>query len=297
MASSFVVTVGQCISSFTSHVRTRYTTGVKWSARVHTCGARDFPPRKVQGIRMAVNDLGICRNGEAKEGGFLLPAEEKFILEAVEGLKDAEVIAVPTDTLYGFACDACSERAVKRVYDIKGRSATRPLAICVADVEDIGNYGSVEHLPDGLLGALFPGPVTLILPRGEDSKLHPSLNPGLPSIGVRIPDSSFIRSLCRQFGGALALTSANSSSEQSTVAVAEFSHLWSHCFAVFDAGTLPAGRAGSTIVDLTSPGEFKVLRPGSALSETVEILSRYNLTERSQQNLKGLTTNPVERSH
>ncbi|KAL3678736.1 hypothetical protein R1sor_021692 [Riccia sorocarpa] len=246
MASSLAVAVGQCMSTLTSGVR----------------------------------------DGGVQESGVVLPAEEKYIREAVEALRGAEIIAVPTDTLYGFACDACSERAVKRVYGIKGRSATRPLAICVADVEDIGNYGTVGHLPDDLLGSLFPGPVTVILPRGEGSKLHPSLNPGLPSIGVRIPDSSFIRNLCRQFRGALALTSANSSSEQSTVAVAEFSHLWSQCSAVFDARILPAGRAGSTIVDLTSPGEFKVVRPGSALSETVEILSRYNLTERSQKDLK-----------
>ncbi|KAG6554953.1 hypothetical protein Mapa_003538 [Marchantia paleacea] len=273
--------VGQSITTLASHVRFRCKGGVILSSGVQKCGV--LVPRKVKAISMALNDVRISESSDSIECGVVLRAENKFIQDAVDGLRRAQVIAVPTDTLYGFACDACCEAAIKNVYSIKGRSATRPLAICVADVENIEHYGTVEHLPDGLLRALFPGPVTLILPRGERSKLHRSLNPGLPSVGVRIPDSAFIRNLCREFGGALALTSANSSSERSTVAVEEFSHLWSHCFAIFDAGTLPAGRAGSTIVDLTAAGEFKVVRAGSALVETVQILSKFNLSERAER--------------
>jgi tRNA threonylcarbamoyl adenosine modification protein (Sua5/YciO/YrdC/YwlC family) len=210
--------------------------------------------------------------------GLVLSAEAVHVATAAAALRRSEVVAVPTDTLYGFACDARSGKAIQKIYNIKGRSATKPLAICVGNVEDVELYGTVTDLPKGLLGALFPGPVTLILPRGDSSLLDKSLNPGLGSIGVRIPDDHFIRSLCTTFGGALALTSANLSNQPSTVSVEEFRHLWAHCSVVFDAGLLPPGRAGSTIVDLTEPGTYRIVRDGSALQETKDVLRNFGLT-------------------
>jgi tRNA A37 threonylcarbamoyladenosine synthetase subunit TsaC/SUA5/YrdC len=78
-----------------------------------------------------------------------------------------------------------------------------------------------------------------------DGGLSDDLNPGLAGIGVRIPDAHFIRNLARQFGGALALTSANISNSISTVAVDEFQELWPKCALVFDGGRLQV-RAGQT---------------------------------------------------
>ena len=69
---------------------------------------------------------------------------------------------------------------------------------------------------------LLPGPVTLLLTRRADAPLAAELNPGVGAIGVRIPDSPFIRALCRQHRGALALTSANISGGLSSIAVDEF---------------------------------------------------------------------------
>nr|CAD1817596.1 unnamed protein product [Ananas comosus var. bracteatus] len=99
--------------------------------------------------------------------------------------------------------------AVNRIYEIKGRKHTSPLAICVADVPDISRFALVDHLPHGLLDSLLPGPVTVVLKRGESSILEKSLNPGLDSIGVRVPDFDFIRAIARGAKSALALTSAN----------------------------------------------------------------------------------------
>ena len=97
---------------------------------------------------------------------------------------------------------------------------------------------------------------------GEHSLLNKGLNPGLCSIGIRIPDSFFIRKVVELFGGAIALTSANISGQLSTIHKDEFSALWPHCAFVFDGGELPPTREGSTVVDLTIPGTFKVLRSG-----------------------------------
>ncbi|XP_048323805.2 uncharacterized protein LOC107411346 isoform X2 [Ziziphus jujuba] len=221
------------------------------------------------------NDTGFVENKFA----LVRPASEAYAQEAFEALRTGKVIAVPTDTLYGFACDACSLEAVNRIYEIKGRKHTSPLAICVGDVSDIKRYAVTEHLPQGLLESLLPGPVTVVLKRGESSILEKSLNPGLDSIGVRVPDYNFIRVIARGSGSALALTSANLSGQPSSVCIKDFENLWEHCAYVYDGGELPSGRAGSTVVDLTSLGKYKILRPGSAKEETVTILETHSLVE------------------
>lgn len=217
------------------------------------------------------------RCGGVKGVGVVRPATVEYAAEAVEAIRCGKVIAVPTDTLYGFACDACSVVSVKRIYEIKGRSLASPLAICVGDVSDIERFAVTDHLPVGLLDALLPGPVTVVLARGESSILERSLNPGLGSIGVRIPENDFIIEICRGFGSALALTSANLSGHTSSVCIKDFESLWEHCAYVFDGGQLPRGRAGSTIVDLTKLGKYKIIRSGSAQEETIAILQRHSL--------------------
>ncbi|KAK4760595.1 hypothetical protein SAY87_005488 [Trapa incisa] len=229
---------------------------------------------------------GMAQGPEKNLGGAVKvpavrPATEAHAEEAIEAIKGGKVIAVPTDTLYGFACDACSSDAVSRIYEIKGRKHTSPLAICVGDVSDIPRYAVTDHLPHGLLDALLPGPVTVILKRGDSSILEKSLNPGLDSIGVRVPDSDFIRVICRGSGSALALTSANLSGQPSSVSINDFEDLWESCANVYDGGILPSGRAGSTIVDLTELGKYRILRIGSAKEETVAILERHSLMEES----------------
>ncbi|KAK7262317.1 hypothetical protein RJT34_29884 [Clitoria ternatea] len=226
--------------------------------------------------RMATSLDNVELGLEIKNGVVHL-ATDAYAAEAVEALKVGKVIAVPTDTLYGFACDACSLEAVNRIYEIKGRRHTSPLAICVGDVSDIARYAVTNHLPDGLLDSLLPGPVTVILKRGESSVLERSLNPGFDSIGVRVPDCNFIRVIARGSGTALALTSANLSGQPSSVSTKDFENLWEHCAFVYDGGLLPSGRAGSTVVDLTTPHRYKILRPGSAKEETVAILEKHLL--------------------
>ncbi|KAL7600056.1 hypothetical protein Lser_V15G26941 [Lactuca serriola] len=231
-------------------------------------------------VRKMAWSLEKCNEGiESNTSGIVRPATEAYADEAIKALRTGKVIAVPTDTLYGFACDACSVDAVNRIYEIKGRKHTSPLAICVGDVNDIGRFAVTNHLPLGLLHNLLPGPVTLVLTRGESSVLEKSLNPGLDTVGVRIPDFEFIRMIARGCGSALALTSANLSGQPSSLDIKEFKNLWERCRFVYDGGVLSAGREGSTIVDLTMIGKYKILRSGSAKEETIAVLERYSLLE------------------
>ncbi|KAJ0793082.1 putative YrdC-like domain, DHBP synthase RibB-like alpha/beta domain superfamily [Helianthus annuus] len=117
-------------------------------------------------IRKMAWSSNKCEQGIESVSGIVRPATEVYADEAVEALRAGKVIAVPTDTLYGFACDACNIEAVNRIYEIKGRKHTSPLAICVGDVKDIGRFAVTDHLPIGLLEGLLPGPVTVVLTRG-----------------------------------------------------------------------------------------------------------------------------------
>ncbi|KAL3829181.1 hypothetical protein ACJIZ3_017983 [Penstemon smallii] len=251
---------------------------------------QDSPGKEVQKLQFVRRQIGgICtawnlekcklNSLETISLGLVRPATDDYVKEAVEAVRSGKVIAVPTDTLYGFACDACSMEAVHHIYEVKGRKYTSPLAICVGDVQDIQRFAITSHLPLGLLDSLLPGPVTVVLRRGESSILEKSLNPGLDSIGVRIPDYNFIRAIARGSGSAIALTSANLSGHPSSVDVKDFANLWEHIAYIYDGGVLPAGRAGSTIVDLTQKGKYRILRPGSAKDETVVILERHSLVE------------------
>ncbi|KAK9821281.1 hypothetical protein WJX74_008549 [Apatococcus lobatus] len=213
--------------------------------------------------------------------GRLLEADLRLAGAAASMLRDNRVLAVPTDTLYGLAACAGSSVGLQRLYDIKKRPAGLPLGICVGDVSDVGTYGDASHLPDGLLEAVLPGPVTLILPRHPHTRLSPLLNPGLPSLGIRVPDSDFIREICRHHQsaglGALALTSANLSGGQSSVEVLQFQELWSSCTAVFDAGKIEAEACGSTILELCTPGAAKVVRAGINCDTYLERMRSFGL--------------------
>ncbi|CAD7014647.1 unnamed protein product [Ceratitis capitata] len=196
--------------------------------------------------------------------------DPKAIDIARQSLLDGEVIALPTDTVYGFACDANNEDAIKKLYDIKGRESYKPVAICVKNLESFRRYGVSEHLNDTLLNRLLPGPVTIVIERS----IHLSnrfLNPGTTKIGIRIPMFSFIKNLCSVLDDKpLALTSANRSAERSSLNINEFEPLWPKLGGIFDAGQIGLSedrRSGSTVIDLSQPGVYKIVREGVALKK------------------------------
>ncbi|XP_068616455.1 threonylcarbamoyl-AMP synthase [Brachionichthys hirsutus] len=196
----------------------------------------------------------------------------------MKALKEGGVVAVPTDTIYGLACLAQSSEGIRKTYEIKGRNREKPLAVCVGEIRDIYEFCKVP-VPNELLSDLLPGPVTLVLERS--AALNADLNPFTSLVGVRIPDHAFIRRLSQMCGEPLALTSANVSSQTSTVAVHEFQDLWPKLAVVVDGGPMEhRDRLGSTVVDLSVPGKYRIIRPGCAVSSTVDVLTRkYGLSD------------------
>jgi len=215
------------------------------------------------------------------EGGACKDSSEVVTL-SVGILRKHGVIAVPTDTVYGVAGLAQSAQAVRRLYSIKKRDASKPVAICVGDISDVYRWAKVT-ISRPLLECLLPGAVTLIFERTPELNIH--LNPDTQLVGVRIPDSTFIRALCQRLvDSPLALTSANFSSHCSTLSIDEFEDLWPMVDLVVDGGVLCQGeetiqRLGSTVVDLSEEGTFTIVRKGCCLRSTKDKLITFGLRE------------------
>ncbi|XP_053684704.1 threonylcarbamoyl-AMP synthase [Sabethes cyaneus] len=209
--------------------------------------------------------------------------DDNAIQQAANLLEAGYVIALPTDTVYGLACSANDPKAIQRLYEIKGREETKPVAICVAEFQDLRRWGQADHLANELLGQLLPGAVTVVVSKSINLD-NPFLNPGIKKIGIRIPDFDFIRNVSKAFPFPIALTSANKSSEKSTLNVHEFKKLWPSLGATFDGGQLglqEEQRAASTVIDLSRKGYYKVIREGVAGQHTVRIVEQFGFRERS----------------
>ncbi|VEN57736.1 unnamed protein product [Callosobruchus maculatus] len=198
---------------------------------------------------------------------------------AVDYLKSGSVIAVPTDTVYGLACDATNVTAIKNLYSIKNRIQSKPLAICLSQVSELELWAEVHHLPIDLLNALLPGPFTLIL-KSTNNNLDTSLSLR-GNVGIRIPNYSFIRNISGGLGKPIALTSANLSDEPSATDILGFKSIWNQIPIIFDGGKLKYNDSASTVVDLTEPGLFKIIRKGAGYETMLNIFKEFNLEVKS----------------
>ena len=199
---------------------------------------------------------------------------------AAEALAAGEVIAVPTDTIYGIAALVQNKKAVEKLYAIKKRDPSKPIAICVADIEDIYNWADVT-VARKVIEDLVPGQVTLVFRRSD--LLNNNFNPDTELVGVRIPDYPFLREVCSMSAGPLALTSANYSADTSTLQVEEFAPLHDSLHTVFDGGRLhdsENARLGSTVIDLSQVGTFTIIRPGSVREKVEKIMKLHGLEQR-----------------
>lgn len=203
---------------------------------------------------------------------------------ACDVLRKGGVIAVPTDTIYGIAARVDDSKALNRIYQIKGRDTTKPLSVCLSSLEDIDQV-SDQKISKQVLRSLLPGPITILLNRRSD--LNEDLNPNIDTIGVRVPNHNFITAVANMIGP-LALTSANKSGESSPIEVGEFQELWPELDYIFDCGLLQKHniddnpmitRLGSTVVDLSKPLQYKIVRKGCALNRTVNLLRRFGFKE------------------
>ena len=186
-------------------------------------------------------------------------APDDSLERAIEALRAGGVVAYPTETFYALGVDAYNERAVKRLYSLKGRPTTDPVSIIVANVGMLGDaVEEVTSSAETLIKKFWPGPLTIIF-RSTEKARHLSGNTG--TIGARMTPHPVARRLVKEFGSPLTATSANPRGQRSAVQLADVLNYFPGLVDVaIDAG-LTHGKLGSTIVD-TSTGGVKLVRKG-----------------------------------
>ena len=188
--------------------------------------------------------------------------------EAVELLKNNQVVGMPTETVYGLAGNAYSEESVKRIFEAKGRPQDNPLIVHISEFSEI--YDLVSEVPEiakKLAKKFWPGPLTMILPKSE--KVPSCVTAGLDSVAVRCPSHPVARNLIKYCGLPIAAPSANISGKPSpTKAEHVFSDLNGKIPLVIDGGESEEG-VESTVISLCG-NTPKLLRPGNVTLRELE---------------------------
>ncbi|UQS83849.1 L-threonylcarbamoyladenylate synthase [Bombilactobacillus thymidiniphilus] len=189
---------------------------------------------------------------------------------ASELLANGQLVAFPTETVYGLGADATNELAVKQVYVAKGRPSDNPLIVHVNDPEMVWNYADLNwrSLAQKLMQAFWPGPLTIILPI-QDQKLSTTVTGGLKTAAFRMPDNALTLQLITQLNRPLVGPSANTSGKPSpTEAMHVYHDLNGKIAGIVDDGPTLVGLE-STVLDLTSSIPT-ILRPGALTREQIQ---------------------------
>ena len=202
------------------------------------------------------------------------------VAQAAKELTLGDLIAFPTETVYGLGADATNEQAVKRVYLAKGRPSDNPLIVTVSSREMVKKYtGDLTAEAEKLMDTFWPGPLTLIFPIIPDS-LPKAVTGGLKTAAFRCPASELTRTLIKEAGVPIVGPSANSSGKPSpTTAQHVFHDLEGRIAGILDDGPTTVG-VESTILDLSSE-QPTILRPGAISPEQIaEVLGKAVISDK-----------------
>ena len=201
--------------------------------------------------------------------GWVLPADDAAITAAMELLRSGQIVAIPTETVYGLAADASNADAVAKIYAAKGRPDFNPLIVHVADQSAAENLAEFSPMAHQLAQAFWPGPLTLVLPLRPDADIAGAVTAGLPTIALRCPAHPVMQALLKKTGLNIAAPSANKSGGISpTRAEHVLAGLGGAVPMILDGGPCSAGLE-STIVAVREHG-WQILRPGPVTAADIE---------------------------
>jgi L-threonylcarbamoyladenylate synthase len=197
----------------------------------------------------------------------VLAAGGEAIAAAAQSLAAGGLVAFPTETVYGLGADATDGKAIARLYAAKGRPAFNPLIAHVGDVAGARRLAQFDAAAERLAG-LWPGPLTLVLPRTPECPVADLATAGLDSIAVRVPDHAVAHAILAAFGKPVVAPSANRSGHVSpTTAAHVLADLRGRIDLIVDGGPTPVG-VESTIVSCLGPP--MLLRPGGLPRAAIE---------------------------
>ncbi|MEM9356723.1 MAG: L-threonylcarbamoyladenylate synthase [Pseudomonadota bacterium] len=198
----------------------------------------------------------------------IVPANLETIAKAAEIIRAGQLVALPTETVYGLGADATNPEAVAKIFTAKGRPSFNPLIVHVASLELAGTLAEVTPLAERLAANFWPGPLTLILPRDEQRRIPDITVAGLDTIAIRIPNHPIALELLIKAEVPIAAPSANRSGHVSATTAAHVADDFGASVSlILDAGPTVHG-VESTVIDATGSVPV-ILRPGAITAEAL----------------------------
>lgn len=198
-----------------------------------------------------------------------IPTLTRSISQACALLKAGNIVAIPTETVYGLAADATQDQAVAKIYTFKNRPQFNPLIVHVLNLEQASSYVDITPLAYALAEQFWPGPLTFVLPLKENSPISLLCTGGLKTLAIRAPSHPIAQEILRTLGKPLAAPSANPSMSLSPTSVAHVKSAFSNKnLTIVEGGDCSIGLE-STIIDL-SRERPTLLRYGAITKEQLE---------------------------
>ena len=195
----------------------------------------------------------------------ILPATSENIKIAAEMIKSGELVAFPTETVYGLGANGLNVTACEKIFIAKGRPQDKPLSLHVASLEMASTIAKIDSRAEKLFKMFLPGALTIILPK---NKITGGFVTGKASVGLRFPANEVALELIRRCGVPIAAPSANLSGKMPPKTAQEvFNDLSGRIPLILDGGACKFG-ISSTIIDLTAE-EPKILRHGAISAEKI----------------------------
>ncbi len=197
----------------------------------------------------------------------ILKATEKNLIRAANLIRGGEIVAFPTETVYGLGADGLNAAACEKIYSAKGRPPNKPLSLHVASLEMIERVAKISAAAEKIFAAFCPGPLTVILPKRE---IVPDfVTGGRQSVGIRFPANEIALRLIKIAGCPIAAPSANLSGKNPPKTAQEvLENLNGRVEIILDGGECKFG-ISSTIVDMTATTP-KILRRGAISEEMLK---------------------------
>jgi L-threonylcarbamoyladenylate synthase len=199
----------------------------------------------------------------------ILPPSTYAIKRAAQLLRAGELVAFPTETVYGLGADAGNERALEALYAAKGRPAFNPLIVHVPDMEAAERIAVFDERARTAASCLWAGPFTAVLPRRPDAPVSPLVSAGLDTVAIRVPANPVARALLKAVGLPIAAPSANRSGGISPTSPMHVATDLGERVALILAGGRCQVGIESTILDL-SVDPPRLLRPGRVTRREIE---------------------------
>jgi L-threonylcarbamoyladenylate synthase len=246
--------------------------GTKWKGKgigSFKLGKTNKQIGAISSLRLIVRQLAIMT--------IISNCTASAIKDAAASLMAGNLVAFPTETVYGLGADACNEKAVARIYEVKGRPSNHPLIVHISSIEQLDKWAKdIPEYAIKLARSFWPGPMTLILPRTDLAKDF--ITGGQDNVGIRVPAHTIALSLLKDFesqgGYGIAAPSANRFGKVSPTCAEdvneELSDYLSENDLVLDGGPSSVG-VESTIINCTKSSPT-ILRPGAITADMISDL-------------------------